>query len=381
LGREPKDFDVATDARPEDVRSLFRNCRLIGRRFRLAHIRYGPEIIEVATFRGGDDGGLGDRHVENGMILRDNVYGTLEEDVLRRDFTVNALYYNIDDFSVVDYVDGVSDLRAGVLRLLGDAEERYREDPVRMLRAVRFSAKLGFKFAPDTEEPIRRLGDLLEGVPPARLFEEVIKLFLGGQGLPSFEKLRHFGLFGKLFPATEESLNHEHHAFPITLVTRGLANTDLRIEEGKPVVPSFLFAVLLWEPVRRLAKELEGGDVTRLEALDTAADRVLAEQQAKLAVPKRFAYPMKEIWQLQHRFHYRAGRRPARFLTHPRFRAAFDFLCLRAEAGEADPELASWWTEFQASDGGARDEMSKPPAAGKARRRRRKRPRPKEPAA
>ncbi|MCW8905625.1 MAG: polynucleotide adenylyltransferase PcnB [Sedimenticola sp.] len=379
LGREPKDFDVATDATPEQVREVFRNCRLIGRRFRLAHVHFGRDIIEVATFRSmQDESGPGDRESENGMLVRDNIYGTIEEDALRRDFTINALYYNIEDFSVVDYAGGVKDLEQGVLRLLGDPETRYREDPVRMLRAVRFAAKLGFMINEACEKPLFELGSLLQSVPPARLFEEVLKLFMAGVALHSFEKLRHYGLFAELFPATEESLAHEDHEFPITFVNRGLHNTDLRVREGKPVTPAFLFAVLLWEPVRLLAERYRASGEPPLPAMQQAGNDVLMAQLDRVSLPKRFSLPMREIWNLQHRFEQRAGKRPHRLLTHPRFRAAYDFLLLRAEAGEIDAELADWWTRFQECDGETRGQMVNQAGNGgelpKKRRRRRKRP-------
>ncbi|WP_420493184.1 polynucleotide adenylyltransferase PcnB [Sedimenticola hydrogenitrophicus] len=383
LGREPKDFDVATDATPEQVKEVFRNCRLIGRRFRLAHVHFGREIIEVATFRSMQDAAEpGDRETENGMLVRDNIYGTIEEDAVRRDFTINALYYNIEDFSVVDYAGGMEDLRAGVLRLLGDPETRYREDPVRMLRAVRFAAKLGFIINPACEKPLLELGSLLQSVPAARLFEEVLKLFMAGVALHSFEKLRHYGLFGELFPETEECLAHEDHEFPITFVTRGMQNTDSRIREGKPVTPAFLFAVLLWEPVRRLAEHLQEAGEAPLPAIQEAGNDVLMTQLERVSIPKRFSIPMREIWNLQHRFEQRAGKRPHRLLTHPRFRAAYDFLLLRAEAGEVDQELADWWTGFQEQDGEERNQMVRQANGGgeKPQRRRRRRRRPSKPA-
>jgi poly(A) polymerase len=371
LGREPKDFDVATDARPEEVKEVFRNCRLIGRRFRLAHVHFGREYIEVATFRSMQDG-EGERELENGRLVRDNVYGTIEEDALRRDFTVNALYYNIDDFSVMDYVSGTLDLEQGVLRLIGDPEQRYREDPVRMLRAVRFAAKLGFNINPACEEPLFHLGELLEQVPPARLFEEVLKLFLGGTALHTFEKLRHYNLFQRLFPATEESLSHEEQQFPITFVANGLKNTDTRVREEKPVTPAFLFAVLLWEPVRRLAEELKAAGESVQAAMQQAASEILSQQQQRVSIPKRFSYPMRDIWGMQHRFEQRGGKRPHRLLTHPKFRAGYDFLLLRAESGEAEPELAEWWTRFQEVDEEERNCMTRGHKSGGRRRRRRK---------
>ncbi|PWG62889.1 polynucleotide adenylyltransferase PcnB [Spiribacter halobius] len=355
LGREPKDFDVATDATPEEVNDLFRNCRLIGRRFRLAHVHFGREIIEVATFRAlqgppdpdeepdDDDARL----MEDGRILRDNAYGTIEEDALRRDFTVNALYYNIADFSVVDYVGGMADLEQGTLRLIGDPEVRYREDPVRMLRAVRFAAKLGFRIHPESAEPIPRLAGLLADIPAARLFEEVLKLFLGGQGAQTFELLRQHGLFRHLFPATDTALDDDEHGELLGFVARALANTDQRINEDRPVTPAFLFGALIWPavlaqlPGARLAPDCEP------QLLHQAATEAAERQLRTVTIPKRFGVPMREIWHLQPRFERRTPKRAQRLLGHPRFRAAYDFLLLRAESGLADAEVARWWTDFQ----------------------------------
>jgi poly(A) polymerase len=373
LGREPKDFDVATNALPDQVKQVFNNCRLIGRRFRLAHVHFGREIIEVATFRSlVGDNSEGDRQLENGMIKRDNVYGTIEEDAQRRDFTINALYYNIADFSLVDYADGMTDLRNGVLRLLGDPDQRYREDPVRMLRAIRFAGKLGFIIDPTCEQPLKRMAPMLEEVPAARLFEEVLKLFLGGAALETFEKLRHYGLFGQLFPATEEALSHEDHEFPITFVSRGLANTDSRLQEKKPVSPAFLFAVMLWEPVRLRAQDYEAKGMYPVQALQEASTEVLAEQARQVSIPKRLSYPMRDIWHMQGRFLSRNGKRPQRLLTHPVFRAGYDFLLLRAEAGEVEQELADWWTHFQKKHGQKQRKMTDQGRRGRNRRRRRK---------
>jgi len=371
LGREPKDFDVATDAHPEEIRQVFRSCRLIGRRFRLAHVRFGREIIEVATFRSMSFQQQG-QQTENGMILRDNEFGNIEEDALRRDFTVNALYYNIADFSVVDYADGMADLQAGILRLLGDPETRYREDPVRMLRAVRFAAKLGFNIDSSTEEPISRIGGLLRDIPAARMYEEVLKLFLGGVAAATFEKLRHYDLFAELFPLTDENLSHEEHEFPLTLVLKGLENTDRRLAVGKPVTPAFLFAVLLWEPVRHRAERLQAEGMAPYPAIQQAASEVMQKQVNYVAIPRRFSTPMREIWSLQSRFANAKGKRPGRLLSHPRFRAAYDFLLLRAESGEADPAQAEWWTRFQEQQGLDPKGGNKSPSADRRPRRRRK---------
>ncbi len=373
LGREPKDFDVATDARPEEVRALFRNARIIGRRFRLVHVHFQGEIIEVATFRGNaSEEGDGEREVADGMILRDNVYGTLEEDAWRRDFTVNSLYYNIADFSVVDYTGGMEDLAAGRLRLIGDPEARYREDPVRMLRAVRFAAKLGFRIDPATEAPLFELGHLLESVPPARLYEEVLKLFLSGHGVASFELLRRYGLFGHLFPATEAALAREEQGFPLTFVTRVLENTDRRVVEGKPVTPIFLLAALLWEPVRRRAEAAVAAGTSPVQALLDAGRLEVEAQVGHVAIPRRISLPMRDVWILQDRLQRRQPSRLSRLLAHPRFRAAFDFFLLRGEAGEVEAELCDWWRRFEAGDEAEREALRAQLGGGGARHRRRR---------
>jgi poly(A) polymerase len=257
--------------------------------------------------------------------------------------------------------------------LIGDPEQRYREDPVRMLRAVRFACKLGFTIDPVSEEPLFRLAHLLADIAPARLFDELIKLFHSGYGLGVFEKLRHYGLFGELFPATEDCLAREVHGFPITFVSRGLANTDKRVHEDKSVTPAFLFGVLLWEPVRRRFEDYLAGGEAANEAMFLAASEICARQQSLVAIPKRFSLPMREIWSLQPRFEQRDGKRPQRLVTHPRFRAAYDFLVLRAEAGEADPELAAWWTRFQEASGQERASMLEGGGAKRRRRRPRRR--------
>lgn len=347
---------------------------MIGRRFRLAHVHFGEEIIEVATFRGlaGEDSHEG-RVIENGRILRDNVYGTIEEDAFRRDFTVNALYYNINDFSVVDYVGGMEDHKAGMLRLIGDPDQRYREDPVRMLRALRFSVKLGFTIHPSCAEPIKRFSSLLQEIPPARLYEEVLKLFLSGYAVQTFEQLRHYGLFGVLFPETERCLAKEQQGFPLTFLAKALERTDQRVQDGKPVAPYFLFAALLWEPVRTGAQaRIEAGESDIL-AYQEAAGEVVAGQVRHTALPRTVSLPAREVWTLQPRFERIVGSRPFRLLSHPRFRAAYDFLLLRAETGEAEPSLAEWWTRFQQADEAERQTMTRPGRRRSGRSRSRKR--------
>lgn len=381
LGREPKDFDIATDARPEEVKDLFRNCRLIGRRFRLAHVHFGREIIEVATFRAlhdpeadenGDDA-EGEVAFEDGRIVRDNVYGTLEEDALRRDFSVNALYYNIADFSVVDHVGGMDDLEQGLIRLIGDPEVRYREDPVRMLRAIRFAVKLGFKLETRTAAPLPEMAQLLEYVPPARLFDEVLKLLLSGMGLETFEMLRHHGLLRPLFPQTEEALDEDAHGIALQFISRALDNTDRRIAEDKPVTPAFLFGALMWPAVQLRMRELisdEGHNAN--VAVQEAGREVHQEQVQRVMLPKRFGIPMREIWSLQPKLE-RRNKRALRLLGHPRFRAAYDFLLLRAQVGEVDESLAQWWTDLQEANGEDRQALVGQRNAGPGKRRRRRR--------
>jgi len=394
LGLQPKDFDVATNALPDEVRGIFRNCRLIGRRFRLAHVYFGSEVIEVATFRAAHEGeederdedewrardADGDRVLDaRGRILRDNVYGTVEEDVWRRDFTANALYYNIEDFSVWDFVDGVRDVGARQLRLIGDPVTRYHEDPVRMLRAVRFAAKLGFGLEPATERPLLELAYLLTHVPPARLFDEVLKLFLGGFGSRALVLLRQYGMLEHLFPSTAAALAAPGSA-PSRLLVRGVENTDARVAADKPVTPTFLFANFLFSPIVERAREL-GGELDT-HHLFVACEEVVREQQGRITIPRRFTLPMREMFTLQPRFHRREGRKALSFLHHPRFRAAYDLLLLRAEAGVEDPEIAKWWTDVQTMPAEERDSLARtsPPAGGTGARRSRRRRRRRRPA-
>ncbi|MGD8339826.1 MAG: polynucleotide adenylyltransferase PcnB [Gammaproteobacteria bacterium] len=377
LGLHPKDFDIATDAHPEEIRRLFRNSRLIGRRFRLAHVRFGRDIVEVATFRAGsNDSNEDQQQSDSGRILRDNVYGTIEEDIWRRDFTVNALYYNIADYSVWDYTGGIDDLKARTLRLIDDPWVRYREDPVRMLRAARFAAKLEFSIAPDTAAPIRDLGPLLADVPAARLFDETLKLFLSGQAVASFEQLVELDLLQYLFPSAAALLRGEQGDDVAEFIRKGLANTDQRIGEGKSVTPMFLYAVFLWPGVRRLADRLASDQGMRpFEAMQEAIHRVLGEQIARTSLPKRFSVPMKEVLVLQRRFLNRKGVRAARLLDHKRFRAAYDFFVLRSECGEVDRDIAAWWGEAQEAEPDARNEAFDVGGSRRRRRRPRRRPR------
>jgi len=375
LGLEPKDFDIATDAHPEEIRKLFRNSRLIGRRFRLAHIRFGRDIVEVATFRATASDTSDDlAHSDSGRILRDNVYGSIDEDIWRRDFTINALYYNIADYSVWDYTGGMDDIRARTLRLIDDPWVRYREDPVRMLRAARFAAKLDFEIAPETAAPIYELGTLLRDVPAARLFDETLKLFQTGHAVKSFDKLVEYDLLRYLFPSAAALLAGPDRDAIAEFIRNGLANTDRRLAEDMSVTPMFLYAVFLWPGVRRLADELGSrDDVSSYEAMQEAMHRVVMEQTARTSVPKRFSVPMKEILALQRRFLTLKGVRAAKLLEHKRFRAAYDFLLLRSRSGEVEPEVAEWWTRVQETDEAGQRAMFELGGQRKRRRRPRRR--------
>ena len=355
LGGHPKDFDVATDATPEQVKKLFRSARIIGRRFRIVHVRFGREVIEVTTFRGAHEdpapAAKGKRinnhqsaRSESGMLLRDNVYGTVEQDAVRRDLTINALYYTTKDFAVYDYTHGLRDLKKRLIRMIGDPATRYREDPVRMLRVVRFAAKLNFTIEEATAAPIADLADSLRDISSARLFDESLKLFMGGHAEPTFYLLREYQLFGPLFPEVDHCLNTDGNE---TLIAEALKNTDIRVNSGKPVTPAYLFAALLWPAVKQRFEQLLSEGVPQIPAMQQAGLEVSARQQQAISIPKRFGYPMREIWDLQLRLERRNGKRAYAMLENRRFRAAYDFLLLREQAGEDIGDLGHWWTEFQ----------------------------------
>ena len=368
LGIKPKDFDIATDARPEQVKPLFRRALLIGRRFRLVHVMIGGETVEVSTFRAADTGNA--EKTEHGRVLRDNVFGTIEEDALRRDFTVNALYYDPAAEDVIDYHGGLADLRKRRLRMIGDPEARFREDPVRMLRAVRLGAKLGLTLDAATRAPIKRLAPLLEHVPPPRLFEEMLKLLLSGHASACLRQLREEGLSKGLLPLLDVILEQ-----PLgeRFVTLALAQTDDRIQTGRPVSPAFLFAALLWHEVLSAwrARELRGE--RSMQALESAMDEVLEVQCAKLAITRRLTSTMREVWGMQPRFEQRSGQRPLYLVESPRFRMAYDFLALRAASGEVPADIETWWRAFQTVDPDTRCAMLQPDTGPKKRHRRRRR--------
>lgn len=353
LGLSPKDFDIATDAHPEDVRSLFENSRVIGRRFRIVHVYSSQGYVEVATFRA-----AGRAHAnQQGRIITDNTYGSIEEDVFRRDFTANALYYDPDVGQLLDMVHGRQDLDARLLRVIGDPNLRFREDPVRMLRAVRLAVKLAFRVDRQAKEAIYRLGHLLSEVPPARLFDEMLKLFQAGFAVQTFSALREYGLFQYLFPLTEKALKDTSLQTFSDLVYGALQNTDERMRTGKPVTPSFLYAVFLWGPMRVLARQLELDGLSPRVAHEAAVKDTLISQLRYTSIPRRISYPIRDIWDLQYRFYRKRGKQVFRLYQHARFRAAYDFLCLRAGAGEPVDKLCEWWTIFQSADESAQRKM------------------------
>jgi poly(A) polymerase len=383
-GIPPKDYDVATNATPEQVRHCFRRSRIIGRRFQIVHVMMGAETIEVTTFRGHHDQSGGNKaHTDDqGRVLRDNVFGSEKEDAARRDFTVNALYFDPTSETIIDYHHGVADLKQKTLRMIGDPKTRYREDPVRMLRAVRLAAKLGLTIDPDASRPIREMSELIENVPPSRLFDEMLKLLTSGHAVQCVQQLRAEGLHHGLLPLLDVILEQ-----PLgeRFVMLALESTDRRVREGKPISPGFLFATLLWHEV--LAKwealmtagsegEAPAGVPARIPALFLAMDEVLDVQAEKLAITRRIAGDIKDIWALQPRFEQRSGKRPYGVLAQPRFKAAYDFLLLRAESGEVDGELGQWWTLFMNRDGDARAAMLLPPKPDETKKRRRRKRKP-----
>jgi poly(A) polymerase len=375
LGNTPKDFDVATNATPEQVKQQFRGARIIGRRFQIVHVRMGREIIEVTTFRGHHEDHETTKN-QDGMLLRDNVYGTLETDALRRDFTVNALYYDLNDFSVIDYCNGMKDLEKRRLRIIGDPATRYKEDPVRILRAIRFAAKLGFSIESATAKPIAELSPLLLNVSDARLFEELLKLFLNGSATATFALLQEYDLLSILMPGTDDALK-SGDSLGLALIEKCMTNTDKRIRADKTVTPAFLYAALLWPSLQMQFKKLSLQLPPAL-AWTQACQQVIQQQLTRTAIPKRFTLPMREIWDLQQRLPQRSGLRALRSLDHPRFRAAYDFLLMREDAGEDLQGLGQWWTIYQTADENKRiamvKDLNKPQGERKPRSRRPRKP-------
>ena len=370
LGQKPKDFDIATNAKPAEIKALFNNARLIGRRFRIVHIRFGREIIEVTTFRAdhhpisemtgnlsfNKDQERDSVHSEEGMILRDNVYGNIDEDAKRRDFTVNALYYTTDGFRLLDFNRGLQDLKSRTIRIIGDPKERYKEDPVRMLRAIRFSAKLGFSIEENTKKPIDELAYLLDSISSARLFDETIKLMTGGYAVKTFAMLREFQLGTFLFSPTLEALSEADNS-STRLVELALEKTDQRLNENKSVTPSFLFAALLWPVFKMHLAESKNLGLTPQLAFEKSAQFAINEQLGYTAIPRRFTLATKEIWQLQNKLASRSKKGIELVFCNSRFRAAYDFLLLREESGEELKGLGQWWTKFQESNESERKKL------------------------
>ena len=366
LGIRPKDFDVATNAYPEEVHKVFRRSRLIGKRFKLVHVMFGEETVEVSTFRAR----TATETDEHGRVLRDNIYGTREDDAIRRDFTINALYYDPASETILDYHNGLRDLQRKSVRIIGDARARYREDPLRMLRAVRFAAKAAFAIDERTRKPIRELAHLLENVPPSRVYEEMQKLLLSGNAATGLRQLRSEGLHHGLLPLLDVIFEQPMGE---RFVNLALEQTDSRVRSGKSVSPAFLFAALLWHEVLAAWKKAEQRGQKPIPALFEAMDAVLEKQTDKLAIPRRFTAVMKEIWALQPRLEQRSGRRPFGLLAQERFRAGFDFLVLRSASGETPEELSQWWEKFQQAGEAERQGMLMAPQPGEQRRRRRRR--------
>jgi len=348
LNRQPKDFDIATDATPEDVRQLFNNSRMIGRRFRLVHVYFPGEIIEVSTFRGALEEKPQEAPEENpSMIAADNTYGTIEEDAWRRDFTVNALFYNIADFSVVDFTGGMKDLKNRFIRMIGDPVQRYHEDPVRLLRAIRLAAKLKFKIYPETEAPLKELSHLLQHVPPSRLFDETLKLFFDGFSKLTYDYLNKYDYMDVLFPPTTKSLRHRKNAQDKKLIILAMKATDERFADGRSLNPGFLLSILLW-PAVQYVLDTEGENFKHFyQSLHYAIDQVLKVQNETLRIPKRFTAMMRTVWVMQYQLIRRRGKRVYRTLGHRYFRAAYDFLKLRVDAGEPHADVVDWWRHFQ----------------------------------
>ncbi|CAH1747658.1 poly(A) polymerase I [Thauera humireducens] len=376
IGHPPKDYDVATSATPEEVRAAFRRSRIIGRRFKIVHVMSGPETIEVSTFRAGQDAESADTD-EHGRVLRDNVYGNQEEDATRRDFTVNALYYDPSTETIVDYHHGVADIQHKTLRMIGDPRTRYREDPVRMLRAVRLGAKLGLTIDPAARNPIREMGVLLENVPAARLFDEMLKLLFSGYAVKCLKQLREEGLHHGLLPLLDVILEQPMGE---RFVWLSLENTDERVRQDKSVSPGFLFATLLWHEVLTAWERRKAAGEHAQPALFEAMDEVLDAQAGKLAITRRIVGDIKDIWALQPRFDKRAGKTPYRLIEQPRYRAGWDFLRLRAQAGEIPMEIVDWWDRFAHAGHDEREALIRQapaesaPAAAKKRRRKRRKP-------
>ncbi len=374
LGVPPKDFDIATDATPEQVKRLFRRAFIIGRRFQIVHVMFGQDLLEVTTFRGpSTEQAPKDEH---GRVLRDNTFGSQQEDAVRRDFTINAMYYNPATQEVLDYHGGIADIEQKTLRIIGHPEARYREDPVRMLRLVRFAAKLQFSIDPASSAPITIMAPLINNVPAARVFDEMLKLLTSGHALACLQQLRKEGLHHGLLPLLDVVLEQP---LGIKFVTLALASTDERVKQGKGVSPGFLFASLLWHQVLEKWRAYEAAGEPTIPALHLAADDVLNSHTEKLALQRKIGADMREIWAMQPRFERRNGKAPYKLLEHLRFRAGYDFLQLRCASGELDEEIGRWWKEFSGADQNQREiqistasrsEGEKTPRARRGRRRR-----------
>lgn len=357
LNKHPKDFDVATSAKPQEIQKLFKKSRIIGRRFQIVHVRMGAEIVEVTTFRGSAENSHLRQANAAGMLVRDNVFGTVDDDAVRRDFTMNALYYNPATQEVIDFVGGYDDLEDGMIRIIGEPETRYREDPVRILRAIRFIGKLGLELETKTAKPIKKLAPLLNDVSPSRLFDEILKLLQAGHGYTTFQALIKYDLLKTLFPQTSALLDDNNDEHYLSLIYLALANTDIRLREGKSVTPAFLYAALYWPNVNERWHALNAEGHGRSQSLAIACTETLDFNQKFIAIPKRFCITIREIWELQIKLERRHGRRPDSTLEHPRFRAGYDFLLLREQAEEVSDGLGEWWSQYQVADEAQRRDL------------------------
>ena len=382
LGLKPKDFDVATDAQPDEVRRLFRRSRIIGRRFQIVHVQFSRELIEVTTFRSNENVQDNDHakrstqraQSKSGLLTRDNVFGSIQDDATRRDLTVNALYYNPADNSIHDFTKGLEDIESKLIRIIGNPSARFREDPVRLLRVVRFAAKLGFDIDANTAKPISKRASDLQQVSPPRLFDETLKLYMSGRGSATYNLLKQYGLFRYLVPQLHRIMQSDQDNID-GLIEQAFINTDRRIAANQRVTPAFIYAVLLWPVVMSKAAQHGQKGNSASYALSKAGSEVISNQVAVTAIPKRFTVPMREIWDLQIQLPRRGGNRAQRLSEHPRFRAAYDFILLREQSGEDLDGLGDWWTKYQSADDDARLSMVKSlprnPTGNRRRNRRR----------
>jgi poly(A) polymerase len=370
LELNPKDFDIATNATPQQVKRLFRRSRIVGRRFQIVHVQFGRELIEVTTFRSNNTGKNGlVQKAKSGLLTRDNMFGSMHDDASRRDLSINALYYDTENNTLHDFCNGLEDLAKRQIRIIGNPATRYSEDPVRLLRVTRFAAKLGFQIDSKTSKPITKMADNLQHVSAPRMFDETLKLFMGGYGLAVFQLLFDYRLFAQLFPQANRLIDQGHETAR-NMVEQALTNTDLRIRSNKRVTPAFIFAALLWPSVQKTASEYQKKGHPAASAMNKAANEVISNQIPITAIPRRFTMAMREIWSMQLTLIKRGGNRANRSMENPRFRAAYDFILLREQAGESLDDLGEWWTRYQDASENERQNMVQALNFGRSRNRR-----------